>query len=171
MQVLAGIGGTVVGDPWSEGPRGINFRPLRFSDLPLVHRWINVPHVSRWWYGDDTSWHGVEREYVPYIEGREPVEPYLILLDNKPIGYIQSYPISHDEDYARLIGVKDTAGVDMFIGDEDVRVCVIGPEPKNVAAIWAYEKAGFRFFKTLQVPGEFELEHLMRIERGEVLGA
>jgi RimJ/RimL family protein N-acetyltransferase len=52
---------------------------------------------------------------------------------------------------------------------EDVGVCVIGPEPKNLAAVRAYEKAGFRYFKTIQVPGEPEPEHLMRIEREEVL--
>ena len=183
----------VVGDPRFEGSDAISFRRLRYSDLPLLHRWLNAPHVARWWYGDDTSWHGVQKEYTLYIEGREPVEPYLILHDDKPIGYIQTYLISHDEEYARLVGVEDSAGVDMFIGeeeylyrglggkilqrflvevvlrDEHVKVCVIGPEPKNVAAIRAYEKAGFRFFKTIRAPGEPEPEHLMRIGREEIL--
>jgi RimJ/RimL family protein N-acetyltransferase len=151
--------------------------------------------VARWWYGDDTSWRGVQGEYTLYIEDREPVQPYLILHDDKPIGYIQNFPISHDEGYARLVGVEDSAGVDMFIGEdeylyrrlgreilrrflgevvfrnESVRICVIGPEPKNVAAIRAYEKAGFHYFKTIQVPGEPEPEHLMRIGREEVPGA
>jgi aminoglycoside 6'-N-acetyltransferase len=185
----------VVGDPRSEGPDAISFRPLRYSDLLLLHRWLNTPHVARWWYGDDTSWHGVQKEYTLYIEAREPVEPYLILHHDKPIGYIQTYLISHDEEYASLVGVEHSAGVDMFIGeeeylymglgreilrrflnevvfrDEGVRVCVIGPEPKNVAAIRAYAKAGFHYFKTIQVPGEPEPEHLMRIGREEVPGA
>ena len=158
-----------------------------------MHRWLNTPHVARWWYGDDTSWRGIEEQYGSYIEGREPVRPYLILQGGTPIGYIQSYLVSDDEEYARLVGVEDSAGVDMFIGeeeylyrglgseilrrflaevvfrDENVKVCVIGPEPKNVAAIRAYEKAGFRYFKTIQVPGEPEPEHLMRIGREEVL--
>jgi hypothetical protein len=34
----------------------------------------------------------------------------------------------------------------------------------------AYEKAGFRFFKTIQVPGEPEPEYLMRLTRGEFEG-
>lgn len=185
------VGDTRSGDT---GADRISFRPLRSSDLPLMHRWLNAPHVARWWYGDDTSWRGVEDEYTLYIEGREPVDPYLILHDDEPIGYIQAYPISHDEVYARLVGVEDSAGVDMFIGeeeylyrglgsrilrrflaevvfrDEGVRVCVIGPEPRNVAAIRAYEKVGFRYFKTIQVPGEPEPEYLMRIGREEVLG-
>lgn len=181
--------------PEGAGSNRLSFRRLRSSDLSLLHRWLNAPHVARWWYGDDTSWHGVQEEYTKYIEGREPVEPYLILQDDRPIGYIQTYLISHDEEYASLVGVEDSAGVDMFIGeeeylyrglggeilrrflvevvfrDENVKVCVIGPEPKNVAAIRAYEKAGFRFFKTIQVPGEPEPEHLMRIGREEVSGA
>ena len=193
MRVLAG-GDMIVGDPRPASPDAISFRPLRYSDLPLLHRWLNAPHVARWWYGDDTSWHGVQKEYTLYIEGREPVEPYLILHDDKPIGYIQTYLISHDEEYASLAGVEDSAGVDMFIGEDEylyrglgskilqrflvevvfrkegVRVCVIGPETKNVAAIRAYEKAGFRFFKTIQVPGEPEPEHLMRMSREEVSG-
>ena len=196
MRVLAGAGGMAVGDtrPEGAGSDRLSFRPLRSSDLPLLHRWLNAPHVARWWYGDDTSWHGVQREYTLYIEGREPVEPYLILHDDKPIGYIQTYLISHDEEYARLVGVEHSAGVDMFIGEEEylymglgreilqrfldevvfreerVKVCVIGPEPENVAAIRDYEKTGFRFFKTIQVPGEPEPEHLMRMSREEVSG-
>jgi len=158
-----------------------------------MHRWLNAPHVARWWHGEDTSLRGIEEKYFPRIEDREPVEPYLILHDGEPIGYIQAYPVSHDEEYARLVGVEDSVGVDMFIGeeeylyrglgggilrrflaevvfrDEGVRVCVIGPEPRNVAAIRAYEKAGFRFFKTIRVPGEPEPEHLMRIGREEFL--
>lgn len=184
-------GGTVLSDPGSESAVDLSFRPLRPSDLALMHRWLNAPHVARWWYGEDTSWRGIEEKYFPRIEDREPVEPYVILYDDEPIGYIQTYPISHDEEYARLVGVEDSAGVDLFIGEEehlyrglggkilrrflaevvfrdrDVRVCVIGPEPGNAAAIQAYEKAGFRFFKTIQVPTEPEPEHLMKITREE----
>ena len=40
-----------------------------------------------------------------------------------------------------------------------------GPEPKNAAAIRAYEKAGFRYFKSTHVPGEPEPEDLMMLGR------
>lgn len=189
-------GGTVVSNSRSEssGRGDIYFRSLRSSDLPLMHRWLNTPHVARWWYGEDASWSGIEERYDPRMERRDPVESYLILHGDKPIGYVQSYLVSHDEEYASLVGVEDSAGVDLFIGeveylyrglggkvlrrflaevvfrDKGARVCVIGPEPKNVAAIRAYEKAGFRYFKTIQVPGEPEPEYLMRIGREEVLG-
>ena len=175
----------------SPEPCEISFRRLRTPDLVLMHRWLNAPHVVRWWHSEGTSYRAVEEEYLPYIEGREPVGPYLILHGDRPIGYVQAYLVSHDEEYARLVDVVSSAGVDLFIGEEEflhrglgshllrrflaqkvfsdpgVEVCVIGPEPKNAAAIRAYEKAGFRFFKTIQVPGEPEPEHLMKMTREE----
>ena len=173
-------------------PRGISFRRLRASDLRLMRRWLNTAHVRRWWYAEGTSNTEIEEHYLPAIEGREATKLFLILYESEPIGFIQSYRISAEDDktYAGLVDVEGSAGVDLFIGeaeylyrglgrhvtrrflsehvfiDPDVEVCVIGPEPKNIAAIGAYEKAGFRFFKTIQVPGEPEPEYLMRLSRG-----
>ncbi len=174
---------------------GVSFRRLRIEDIALVHRWLNTPHVARWWYEDVGPYEEVEEKYVAYIEGREGVEPYLILHGEFPIGYIQTYSISDDAEYAALIEVEDSSGIDLFIGeegflykglgslvirrflaevvfaDESIEVCVIGPEPKNQAAIRAYEKAGFRYFKTIQVPGEPEPEYLMKLAREEFFAA
>ena len=194
MPVLAGRNGVPVED--APDPRGISFRRLRASDLGLMHRWLNMAHVRRWWYAEGTSYAEIEEHYLPAIEGREATKLFLILYEGEPIGFIQSYRISTEDDeaYAGLVDVEDSAGVDLFIGDPEylyrglgrhairrflsehvfidpgVEVCVIGPEPKNVAAIRAYEKAGFRFFKTIQVPGEPEPEYLMRLSRGEFEG-
>ena len=194
MPVLAGRKGVPVED--APDPRGISFRKLRASDLGLMHRWLNMAHVRRWWYAEGTSYAEIEEHYLPAIEGREATKLFLILYEGEPIGFIQSYRISTEDDeaYAGLVDVEDSAGVDLFIGDPEylyrglgrhaiqrflsehvfidpgVEVCVIGPEPKNVAAIRAYEKAGFRFFKTIQVPGEPEPEYLMRLSRGEFEG-
>ena len=177
-------------------PRGISFRTLRASDLGLMHRWLNTAHVRRWWYAEGTSYAEIEEHYLPAIEGREATKLFLILYDGGPIGFIQSYRISaeDDETYAGLVGVEDSAGVDLFIGDPEylyrglgrhvirrflsehvfsepgIAVCVIGPEPNNTAAIRAYEKVDFRFFKTIQVPGEPEPEYLMRLFRREFEG-
>ena len=194
MPVLAGTDElTKVG---SMDPRGISFRRLRATDLGLMHRWLNVPHVRRWWYDEGTSRHEIEEAYLLLIEGLDSARPFVILYENRPIGYIQYYPISaeDDETYASLVDVEGSAGVDLFIGEAEylhrnlgrhvirsflsehvfskpaIAVCVIGPEPKNSAAVWAYEKAGFRFFNTTQVPGESEPEYLMMLTRGEFEG-
>ena len=177
-------------------PHGISFRRLRSSDLALMHRWLNEPHVRRWWYAEGTSYGEIEEHYLPAIENQEATEPYVILYEDRPIGFIQHYPISaeDDETYARLVDVENSAGVDLFIGDPEylyrglgshvigrflsdhvfsnpeIGVCVIGPEPNNAAAIRAYEKVGFRYFKTIQVPGEPEPEYLMKLSREEFEG-
>lgn len=158
----------------SEESRKIGFRGLDPADIPLVHRWLHTPHVFRWWYEDAGTFEEVSEQYSAYIEGREPVEPYLILHENVPIGYVQSYRVSDDEEYERLVGIEGSVGLDVFIGEEEflyrglgpkilrlfmerevfpdgsVNACVIDPEPTNEAAIRAYEKAGFRHFKTAE---------------------
>ncbi len=175
----------------------ISFRRLLTSDLGLMHRWLNAPHVRRWWYAEGTSLKEIEDHYLPAIEGGEATKLFLILHSGEPIGFVQSYRISaeDDETYATLVDVENSAGVDLFIGepeylyrglgqqivrrflyeevfsDPGVEVCIIGPEPENTAAIRAYEKAGFRFFKTIQVPGEREPEYLMKLTREEFEGS
>lgn len=191
MPLLAGTD-EMPGEAGGMDPRGISFMRLRSSDLDLMHRWLNSQHVRRWWYAEGTSYAEIKEHYLPAIEDRDSRKPFVILHESKRIGYVQSYQIStDDEGYARLVDVKDSAGVDLFIGeaeylhrglgrhvirtflsehvfsDPEIETCVIGPEPKNTAAIRAYEKAGFRFFKTIHVPGEPEPEYLMKLTREE----
>lgn len=56
-------------------------------------------------------------------------------------------------------------------GSDGAPSAVIGPEPANVRAIRAYERAGFRWFKTVRVeadePGDAGDEHLMGQTRFE----
>jgi RimJ/RimL family protein N-acetyltransferase len=166
----------------------IGFRRLRNADLHLMHRWLHTPHVARW-YGEPGTLEEVSEEYSAYIEGREQVEPYLILYNDRPVGYIQSYRVSGDEEYERLVDIEDSAGIDLFIGEEDllykglgplvircfieetvfadesIGACIIDPDPENTAAIRAYEKVGFEYFKTAET-SEGRL-HLMKISRQE----
>lgn len=157
-------------------PDIVSFRRLAVADLAKIYGWLHLPHVARWWHEDLGSFGEVSERYSAYIEGRDPVKPYLILYGERPIGYIQSYRVSDDEEYDALIGVENSAGIDLFIGEEaflyrglgagiihrfleefvfsdgDLEVCVIDPEPKNKAAIRAYEKAGFRHFESVETP-------------------
>jgi len=48
--------------------------------------------------------------------------------------------------------------------------CIVGPEPCNRAAIRAYEKAGFVYWKTVHIPGEAQPEWLMRVWRNKGAG-
>ena len=96
----------------------ISFRPMTRDDLPLVHEWHQRPHVVRWWTVRKT-FEETEAHYLPTIEGTDPTQHYLALLDGEPLGMIQTYLVSDYPDYAALIEEGEgTAGLDLFIGDE-----------------------------------------------------
>ena len=65
-------------------------------------RWHQRPHVKRWWVARDTL-EETEGHYVPTIDGTEPTDHYLALLDGEPFGMIQTYLVSDYPDYAALI--------------------------------------------------------------------
>lgn len=167
----------------------ISFRRLRREEIPLIHRWLLTPHVARWWYEDVGTFEEVEATFSACVEGREPVEPYLILHGDSPIGYIQTYRVADDEEYEKHIGIEGASGVDLFIGekdflykglgaeiiirflehvvfaDESVEACIIDPEPTNETAIRAYEKVGFEYVKTIRVPTEPAEGYIMKLPR------
>jgi aminoglycoside 6'-N-acetyltransferase len=154
-----------------------------------VRRWYDdVPTET---YPDDTL-----SDYRAAMRGEDPTDLYVIRLDSRPIGVLQSYRIDDHPEYAAQVALSRPAiGIDLFIGEPDlighghgpalirsflrdvafrryeVDLCVIGPTLSNVAAIRAYEKAGFRFLKTYLEPDSREQEHyLMELTR-EDLGA
>ncbi len=164
------------------------------GDLELLCAWLNAPHVRRW-YGQGSSYEAVVEKYAPRIEGRSATASFLILYAGTPVGYIQTYMITDYPEYARDVGADEgTAGLDIFIGEAQymhrglgahilrrfmreivfarsgVAACMVGPEPANTAAIRAYEKAGMRHLRTVDVLGEPHPEYLMGITREELLG-
>jgi len=149
-------------------PLQITFQRLTESDLPLMQRWLNRPGVKRWYDDPSDTLQAVRDSFLPSITGAEPVQPYLFALDERPIGYIQSYrPSDWPDDWGRQHFSDETAGIDLFIGEDDARhrglgafvirafideilaadptitELIIDPDPKNAVAIRAYEKAGF----------------------------
>src|SRR5262245_16457003 len=166
-----------------------HFRPMKLDDLPLMHRWLNTPHVRKWWDALPTL-DAVVAKYSPPILGEEPTRSFIVEAVSGPVGYIQSYRIADYPDYARHLGADDwAAGVDLFVGevefvgqgsgsailmeflrtvvfaDEWPTECIIGPEIENHRAIRSYRNAGFSYWKTVQIPGERAPEYLMRITR------
>lgn len=142
----------------------IAFRPVTEADFDLLRTWLAAPHVARWW-GDDVDASLAEiREAVA-----EPsTQAFLILLDGRPVGYIQRYDIHGEEDHPYRDQPPGTVGIDLSIGEAELlgkglgpRIIeafvetifadgapriVIDPEPDNARAVRAYEKAGFREF-------------------------
>jgi RimJ/RimL family protein N-acetyltransferase len=170
----------------------IHFRTLDRGDLPLMHRWLNTPHVVEWWPDEALTLDQIIAKYAPRIDGKEDVRCFLIVRGDAPIGYIEEYPVAEDSEYAAHIAAAErAAGIDLFIGevefhhrglgapiirqflndvvfaDSAVESCIIDPAVSNRGAIRAYKKAGFRFLKTVTNPGTAEAQYLMRIGREE----
>lgn len=141
------------------------FKPVTPNDYELLHTWLNRKHVAKNWNGPQ-SFDEVKTKYDKKRSSHF-VFPYMVYLNNEPIGYIQSYQ-------ADLVGhgwwenePHGTWGVDQFIGEEnfigkglgplflkqftdklltqpEVNRIITDPSPSNTSAIRAYEKAGFK---------------------------
>jgi RimJ/RimL family protein N-acetyltransferase len=171
----------------------ILFNNLSEMDFEILHKWLNTDFVKKWYSQQDWTYDEIVKKYTPYVLKQKPIESFIILYDGKKIGYIQTYFLKDYPEYNMFIQAgDDSAGIDLLIGEKEyihkglgqkiirkfvkdivfsnkyVNKCIIGPEPKNIAAIKAYEKAGFRFVKTIKIPDEKEPEYIMEILRNEI---
>lgn len=163
----------------------IAFPPLREEDLVLVERWLEQDHVARWWRDDIGE---SLAEYRRGLEGREPTDHFLIEIDGRPAGMIQTYLVSDYPEWEEVVRVgAGVAGVDLLIGEADLIGHGIGPQvlkafvrdvvfadPSTNAVVasveetnrrsWrAFENAGFRYLRDVEEDG---LPHrLMRLNR------
>lgn len=170
----------------------IRFIPLGEEHIGEMFLWLNNEKVSAW-YGKDENYRSFDRvkeKYIPRTESDSKTKSFIIQWAGKDLGYIQTYRITDYPEYNRFVETDDqSAGLDLFIGDDDFRHkgygpiiitrfleevvfnipgitrCVIGPDPQNRAAIKAYEKAGFLYWKTVRASSEEEQEYLMVIEK------
>jgi aminoglycoside 6'-N-acetyltransferase len=143
------------------------FEPMTADDLPLIKRWLNMPHVSEWWDGDD------EFELVSGDLNHPDMAQFIVACDEQQFAYLQCYNLS-----AWNTGFgshpQGTRGLDQFIGEANMldrghgsafirefteqlfaqgtpRV-VIDPDPANTRAIRAFEKAGFHRSNIVDTP-------------------
>lgn len=177
--------------PAGHAGQALGFRLLVPADLRLLHEWFQRPHVKRWWLDGPETYEQVVDEYLPAIDGRSPDDLYLALLDERPIGFIQTYLMSDYPEWAKLVGgVDGAAGVDLFIAEADLTgqgigtamlrrfvaeivfarpatiACVADPDVRNTASVRAFEKAGFRIVAEFLDPSDGQMHALVRLERG-----
>ena len=103
----------------------ITFRPLRREDFALLGRWLTEPLVRRWW-NHDPSPEAIERDFGPAVDGTDPGEVCLALLDGRPFGLVQRYVIADTpaylEELATVVAVPPGAlSVDYLIGEPALR--------------------------------------------------
>ena len=101
-------------------------RSLRDDDLPLMARWRNEPHVRRWWEMDgDLVPYTVDdarEDYGPDLAPGAQTTAAIIVMANRPVGYVQWYRWSDYPEAADMgvPGDPDAFGLDIFIGEPEV---------------------------------------------------
>lgn len=152
----------------------ITFEHLNESHFSLLLKWLETPHVKKWWdqevnYTIDL----VRAKYSSYVEDykqvgmvNKPIHAYIINVEQNPIGYIQIYNAYDFPRSEPLLDLPQNLGVfDIFIGEEKYLGQNLGskaiveflnlhcsnydhifadPALENIAAIKCYEKAGFK---------------------------
>lgn len=138
------------------------FRAMTISDLDQVAGWLRAPHVAKWWDGDVEANTARIAEHI----GSVAVKPYIIAINGRPAGYLQSYDPHAEADHPYQDQPNGTLGIDQFIGEaslvgvghgpaliatfalqrfaEGVPRIITDPDPANQRAVRAYAKAGFR---------------------------
>ena len=119
-------------------PLSLHFRPLQPIHFPLLLKWINTKHVSRWWK-ENRHWSldDITQKYETYCKGykeigdsTKPIHAFIIELQSQPLGFIQYY---NAYDFPRENGPlppelsKNLAALDLFIGEPDFIGKGLGP--------------------------------------------
>ena len=139
-------------------------------DLPRLRVWLDRPHVTRWWGDPDDA--------MAAIRDHAPADRAVIAIDTRPIGYLcWQRPLPEELAAAGLGDLPaDLIDVDVLIGEPDFLGRGIGPRAltllldrlraagrtsvgiaaaaANPRARRAYDKAGFRSFRTFQNAGQ-----------------
>src|ERR1700726_2467522 len=144
------------------------FRPMTTADLPLIQRWLTLPHVREWWGDPDQQYALVSGDL------NDPaMDQYIVSVANSRLSYLQCYDLT---EWNSGFGTQPlgTRGIDLFIGepmmierghgsallrsfaDDRLRKgaprMVTDPDPTNGRAIRAYHKAGFERDRMVETP-------------------
>ena len=166
-----------------EGP-SFTFTPLAESHFQLLLKWLETPHVKKWWDQDVTyTMDLVHAKYSSYVEGyklvdcvQKPIQGFIIHHKQNPVGYLQIYNAYDFPRSKSLLGFPEKLGAfDIFIGEAVALQQGLGakaileflkihgnqyshifadPDSNNVAAVKCYEKAGFKKVSEQEDRGE-----------------
>jgi AacA4 family aminoglycoside N(6')-acetyltransferase len=166
----------------------VRLRLMTEADLPMLHDWLNRPHIVEWWGGERPSLQEVLAKYRPRVMlEQDRVTPYIGMLGDQPFAYAQSYvalgsgggwwedetdpgvrgidqSIADPDLLGRGLGTRLVrAMVEMLLRDPQVTAVQTDRAPDNPRAIRCYEKAGFRRVKDIVTPDGPAV--YMRVER------
>lgn len=147
-------------------------RVLQKSDAPVMLRWLQDERVLEFYEGRDKHF-DLQTVIDLFIEDQGETTPCLVLLDNKPLGYVQFYPLDSEDKRALELPVEDEIyGLDQLIGEPDfwglglgtelvtlmrdylitekaAQRLVLDPQSRNLRAIACYKKCGFEKLRLL----------------------
>ena len=140
------------------------FRPFERVDLPMMHAWLQRPHVAEWW-APTPSAAELANDYFP--AALTTTRACIAMLQDEPLGFIQCYtPMDSGEGWWQEERDPGARGIDQFLAnahqlgqglgsammrafvddifaDSAVTKVQTDPSPDNERAIRAYRKAGF----------------------------
>jgi RimJ/RimL family protein N-acetyltransferase len=140
-----------------------DFQPLDETCLPLLHAWLQRPHVAAWW-GPADSVDELREDFL----GGGSTRAFIAHLDGRPVGFVQCYVVKgsgdgwwEDETDPGARGIDQflahearlnqglgramvRAFVDQLFADPAVSVVQTDPSPANARAIRCYAAAGFQ---------------------------
>ena len=144
----------------------------------MVEEWLKRPHVARWW--------GDPKDTIVAIRKHSAPNSALILVDSTPVGYLCWQILTHQElvDAGLADLPANLVDIDIMIGEptalghghgpealsqllaklhrEGVRNVGMATAESNQRAGIAFEKAGFRLFRTFTESGE-KMRYLTKV--------
>lgn len=154
----------------------ITLRRMTAGDIPMLHGWLNRPHLMKWWGGESPTLAQVHEKYVSKTLAASRVIAYVGMLGERPFAYAQSYvALGAGGGWWEAETDPGVRGIDQFIADPELLgkgfgtrlVCAVvdvifsdsqvskiqaDPAPHNFRAIRCYEKAGFRKLGVIDTP-------------------
>ncbi len=168
------------------GASEFRFELVRAQDLPVLHGWLQRPHVAQWW-GPAESMDQLHADYVADQRVPGATLAYIASLNGEPVGFIQSY-VAMGSGHGWWEDVTDPGvrGIDQFLAHADqlnqgmgramvrafterlladpaVSLVQTDPSPDNARAIRCYVRAGFQPVREVITPdGAALLMHCVR---------
>ena len=159
------------GDPLQfdvDPDRAVYLRAMTRSDLPALTRWLQAPHVQRWWHNDgEPTTDRVTATYGPRVDGSTPTRMWVVEVNGRSVGFVQDYRIRDYPGFALLTPDPDAVGLDYAIGEPgwvgrglgarllwawmqdahrrfpDATSYFAAPDHANAASLRILDKAGF----------------------------
>ena len=101
-----------------EPDRAVDLRAMTRGDLAALTRWLQAPHVRRWWHTDgEPTADRVTATYGPRVDGSTPTRMWVVEVNGRSVGFVQDYRIRDYPGYALLAPDPDAIGVDYAIGE------------------------------------------------------